>query len=374
MTGLKVLAVHHLACKGVLVADHGRARLDSLTQARFFAALGVVFLHASIGFGATTTWFGGLSAFGFTGVSFFFILSGFVLTWGARRSDTPGQFYKRRFARIYPIYAITWFAAVLYAALGSGTVSWRPVLAGVTLLQAWNPTYDMSYNYPAWSLSVEAFFYALFPLLIMAVSRMTAAQAALGMAIGWMWMVAWNVLARLTGVGPLDWLLTSLPLYRLGEFVCGMCLAVVFLQGWRPRIPPVVPVLLLLVCAIGYWQLGATGRSWELDTDVITLCVIPVELMLIASLAERDLGPRRRRFFPLVELGNASYALYISHVIIIFAWGAVGLSFATRYMLVYILICVGASLLLHRLVEKPAERWLQQRWRLRVRSETERVA
>lgn len=38
------------------------------------------------------------------GVSFFFILSGFVLVWSFRSSDTPGEFYRRRFARIVPAY------------------------------------------------------------------------------------------------------------------------------------------------------------------------------------------------------------------------------------------------------------------------------
>jgi peptidoglycan/LPS O-acetylase OafA/YrhL len=356
------------------MADHQRARLDSLTEARFFAALGVVLLHASIGFGTTRTWLGSFSAFGFIGVSFFFMLSGFVLTWAARDSDAPGQFYKRRFARIYPIYVITWLAAVLYAAVGAGTVSWRPVLLGATLLQAWNPNYDMAYNFPAWSLSVEAFFYAMFPFLIKAVSRMSAARAAHGVAVGFLWMVTWTVVTRLINAGPLDWLLISLPLYRLGEFVCGMCLAAALIQGWRPRIPSVIPILVLTACAFGFWQLRAAGPSWEPDRDIITLSVVPVELMLIASLAGRDLRPHRRRSFLLVELGNASYALYISHALIIFAWGACGLPFDTHYMLVYVVVCIAASLLLHRLVEKPTERWLQQRWRLRPKSETKSIS
>jgi peptidoglycan/LPS O-acetylase OafA/YrhL len=342
------------------VAGHEGPRLDSLTEGRFFAALGVVMFHAVIAFGVTATWVGGLSAFGFTGVSFFFALSGFVLTWAARDGEHPGRFYARRFARIYPIYALTWLAAVLYAAVGHGTVSWRPVLLGFGLLQAWSHPDAMSYNYPAWSLSDEAFFYALFPLLIRPVSRMNGTQAWLGMTMGMLWMAAGSIVTRLAGETT-NWLLFSFPPYRLGEFVCGMCLAVCIRRGWRPRVPLMVPILILAVMAVLRWQAAGLAHPLTVARDLLTLCVIPVELLLIACLATRDLQPRRRHWGAVVELGNASYALYISHALVLFAWGAMRLPFASWYMPVYVVTAVVGSLLLHRWVERPAEQTVKAR-------------
>src|SRR5688500_12797828 len=78
------------------------SRLPSLTGARFIAA-GLVFVfHATFAWpfassGAQET--SGLlfSQGGYTGVTFFFILSGFVLTWAVRPGDTTPRFWRRRF-------------------------------------------------------------------------------------------------------------------------------------------------------------------------------------------------------------------------------------------------------------------------------------
>src|SRR5512133_3297128 len=80
-----------------------RSRLDSLTGLRFLAALLVFAYHA----GSVGTLTGnGITAPGRSGVSFFFILSGFLLTWTARPDDTRRAFYQRRVARIVPSYLV----------------------------------------------------------------------------------------------------------------------------------------------------------------------------------------------------------------------------------------------------------------------------
>jgi peptidoglycan/LPS O-acetylase OafA/YrhL len=91
---------------------------------RFIAALMVFAFHVSlegvfadkpVGDGYYTA----VNKFGFAGVSFFFILSGFVLTWSARETDTARRFWRRRLVKIYPNHVVTWAAAaVLMLALG----------------------------------------------------------------------------------------------------------------------------------------------------------------------------------------------------------------------------------------------------------------
>ncbi|MBW2281488.1 MAG: acyltransferase, partial [Deltaproteobacteria bacterium] len=106
-------------------------RLHSLTGLRAVGAGLVFFNHFGDLFHEHFSWFVNRSlTSGRCGVSFFFILSGFVLTWSARSRDTPGSFYWRRFARIFPAHAV------------------------------------------AWGLSCEAFFYLLFPALIPSVERL----------------------------------------------------------------------------------------------------------------------------------------------------------------------------------------------------------
>lgn len=345
--------------------DAGRSsrRLDSLTQARFFAALGVVLYHACISFDARQTWYGRLSASGYLGVSFFFVLSGFVLAWSSRPRERASDFYWHRFARIWPIYALTWLAAVLYAAVGHGTVLWKPVVLGFALLQAWTPAYALSYNFPAWSLSVEAFFYLLFPLLIPVMRRFSRTQALLAVGLAYLWTVVGDVLARLLGTEQtIERITYSFPPYRLGEFVAGMGLALAMAKGWRPRLPLAVPLALIaaLVVSSGYWPGGAgVGR------DLLTLLVIPPACGLIVALARADLTRRQRTGLVLLRLGEASYALYIVHAVVLFAWGGLRLSFDSRYLPAYVVLSVVTAVLLHSWVERPAERWLRRRWSAR---------
>ncbi|UCN13634.1 acyltransferase family protein [Cellulomonas iranensis] len=73
---------------------HGR--LDALTGLRFLAALVVVVFHLSLNRffldapALVDPLQGVLRNGGWLGVTFFFVLSGFVLTWSARPGDTPG--------------------------------------------------------------------------------------------------------------------------------------------------------------------------------------------------------------------------------------------------------------------------------------------
>ena len=83
-----------------------KGRLDALTSLRWFAAFAVLLRHVgqTNAFPAFVTRHG-LNQ-GVIGVSFFFVLSGFVLTWSRSDNDTSAAFYQRRFARLYPAYAV----------------------------------------------------------------------------------------------------------------------------------------------------------------------------------------------------------------------------------------------------------------------------
>ena len=111
---------------------------------------------------------------GRSGVTFFFILSGFVLAWSSRVDDRPLNFYRRRFARIYPAYLVALlFAAVLWV-LRDPVALLRGLLTPF-LLQAWAPDSSSYFaiNVPAWSFSVEAFFYLAFPLVMKFICPLT---------------------------------------------------------------------------------------------------------------------------------------------------------------------------------------------------------
>ena len=134
--------------------------LYPLTSLRFFAAAAIVIFHICSFFQLPTT--SNLA----NGVSFFFVLSGFILTYNYQNlSGRIGTFYVSRFARLWPIHLLT---MAIVAAFLPTTEGFGATVMNILLLHAWIPTtgFVFSYNAVSWSISAEVFFYAVFPLLL----------------------------------------------------------------------------------------------------------------------------------------------------------------------------------------------------------------
>ncbi|WP_209742766.1 MULTISPECIES: acyltransferase family protein [Micrococcaceae] len=139
------------------------ARLDSLTGLRFFAAF-VVLLRHTVPEIFPLPGLSELSAIGPIGVGFFFVLSGFILTWNWNPATGRGVFYGRRAARILPLHALTTVVAAALLIMAD-TPLWASTILSLFLLQAWfTEGYRLGGNSPSWSLSVEAFFMSCSPL------------------------------------------------------------------------------------------------------------------------------------------------------------------------------------------------------------------
>ena len=113
---------------------------------------------------------------GFVGVSFFFVLSGFIIAYNYQKKFSENKITKRAFwvariARIYPLHWLTLFIAVALGnyVIASGAIDWlKHFLASLTLTNAYIPKADyfFSFNSPSWSLCCEQLFYICFPFLI----------------------------------------------------------------------------------------------------------------------------------------------------------------------------------------------------------------
>ena len=149
-------------------------KLDALTSLRFFAAAMIVVSHAHPIFGS---WGIANAAPLGQGVSFFFVLSGFILAYNypvLANGAEARRFWLARFARVWPLHAVTallWIAVVFNfdrQTYFSGYDGLARLFTNMLLVQAWMPLKDwsLSFNGVSWSLSVEFFFYASFPFLI----------------------------------------------------------------------------------------------------------------------------------------------------------------------------------------------------------------
>ncbi|MEV4759400.1 acyltransferase [Micromonospora sp. NPDC049559] len=354
-------------------------RLPSLTGLRFIAAALVFATHVVWNTSLAAGPFGDgvrrlFSLSGAYGVGFFFILSGFVLTWTARRGDTAGRFWRRRFVKIYPSHLVTFLlAGVLLVAIAQpiATVDW---VASLLLVQAWFPDIGTSsaMNGPSWSLSCEFFFYLMFPLFFAAVRRLRAT---------WLWWAVGVTVALIAGAflvaqflvtdqprltifflsGTYSftqiWFVYFLPPVRALEFVLGMLLARIVLAGRWPAFgvlpAAAVAVAGYLVALVAPYLAGTGGLA--------SIWTAP----LIAAAAVSDwrgtaTGLRGR---VLVRLGELSFAFYLVHwIVIMTAARLLGPQRAfpqpVGYALIAVLLAVSLLLawVLHTVVEDPVVR------------------
>jgi peptidoglycan/LPS O-acetylase OafA/YrhL len=293
------------------------SRLPSLTGLRFVAAFLVFGFHVHVmGFiadGRARTVMEWVFGSGAVGVSFFFILSGFVLTWSARPGDTAARFWRRRVAKIYPNHLVTALVAIGAAALTGASLGLAVVVPNLLLVQAWSPDSKVFFglNTVSWSLACEAFFYALFPLLHRALVRLPARSLwpAAVAALGLVWLVPFA--AQLLPAGYRYWAIWVFPVARLPEFVAGMLLARIVHSGRWPAVP-VWPVAALAVGAY-------LSVRWLPDNfRVVAGTAVPLAL-LVAAVGAADADGRGTPWATrwAVWLGEISYAFYLVHQIVL---------------------------------------------------------
>lgn len=353
-----------------------RARpLPALTGLRFVAAAAVVAFHT------TQPHIAGaprivrdLVANGFVGVSLFFVLSGFILVHvyaGEGRAPAIDRlaFWRARFARVYPAYAVALLFAlpVFIARRHEFEPLWASVLSAPLLLQSWHPHTACAWNCPGWSLSAEAFFYAMFPFLIAPLARLSVRAlrwvglAAIAAAL--LPPLAYALLAPhgMSGVETASpWLHVVMydPALRLPEFVIGMVAGCLWARGAMPRLPAGA-VLLAIVAVL------ALGDRLPFVLRVSGL-LTPLFALLVVALADaRGLAARALSTGLMIELGEASYALYLVHVPLHAYWDrtlhAFGLDIRTETALyvAYLASAVLLALGVRRFVEEPARRWVR---------------
>tara|TARA_R110000751_G_scaffold28245_2_gene73851 strand:- start:1720 stop:2484 length:765 start_codon:yes stop_codon:yes gene_type:complete len=152
----------------IYALDNKEMRLEQLTFTRFLAAISIVIFHYGrniFPFNLDTVNF--LFKQANIAVTYFFILSGFVIViaYGNKEKVTFGNYIKRRFARIYPVYGLAIVILLAYYLSLGKTIDYKGLFLNISMLQSWTPGYALSFNSPGWSLSIELFFYISFPFL-----------------------------------------------------------------------------------------------------------------------------------------------------------------------------------------------------------------
>ena len=303
-------------------------KVAPLTSARFIAALYVVVFHTVYASGyKLSPWFKSFVNLGETSVSFFFVLSGYILGIVYLRTGNPvnkKRFWLARFARIYPLFFLTlmWDAPhclfermAKYGWHKAVTETFITFIANGLMLHGWFRIFA-GINNPSWSLSAEAFFYLLFPMIGTAIWKLRR-RLAVFFAIG-LYLGSVTIILALShrGFGENVWY--YMPIFRLSEFIVGILVAkfhTAALSNDRSKLilrNAAIPVLIgsiMCFCLISLSQ-GAFSKAL-----LQTVLFVPIHAAIVVSLASDP--PYLNRFLSLpilVLLGEASYGLYLIHI------------------------------------------------------------
>ncbi|HVF70733.1 MAG TPA: acyltransferase [Chthoniobacterales bacterium] len=308
-----------------------KSQLRSLTSLRFFAAMVVVFFHCGREF-RFPAWTGDFFQNGYEAVSFFFVLSGFILTYvyaSDRNTSVPRRrFWVARIARICPVYYLALFVdlpRLLYSVFSVGnTPKPRFVLAASSsplFLQSWIPTAEDIWNIPGWSLSVEAFFYLLFPFIVGPLRRGRPGRVLTSAVIAVITVGALRAIVSdpANSFPPaLREIMHFSPLLHLPQFVLGIATAGLFLNGMKIGSLR-AEVLLVAVAAVVSALFWFRSRLPFFATSDAVLA--PLHAVLIYAAAQ-SVGPVSNTLSRqlLVWCGEISYGVYILHAPLFFLW------------------------------------------------------
>jgi peptidoglycan/LPS O-acetylase OafA/YrhL len=306
-------------------------QLPSLTPLRGVAALWVVLYHyrgtAQFLPNLDITPHSYLISKGYLAVDMFFILSGFVMAHVYRRafSEGVGEHYRSflvaRIARLYPLHIFILALFVLAAtasqfmtglATGSfdsiplmGPRSWGAILANIFMLQGLAAG-RLSWNYPAWSISVEFVAYLAFPVALPAIAR-APNPVRLVLATLLFAVLAWLAVST---KGDLDQWNGPITLVRcMPEFLLGTLLYFVFRDyGKRFWLNTDFAVLSVLVATLACLHFGAP------DLLIVSLFAA----LVLLAVSNGGAFAKLANTGPLIWLGEISYSLYLIHGLIQF--------------------------------------------------------
>jgi peptidoglycan/LPS O-acetylase OafA/YrhL len=316
------------------MTDH-RPELRPLTAFRFFAALAVFFRHVYPWLKGSPDMPSVVHSFmndGFCGVTFFFVLSGFILTYNYRlvfvRLSGPSvwKFYAARVARIWPVHLLTLGLAVVvrYPDIMAAPDQFiDSTIANLTLTQSYfsDETIYFSLNTVSWSLSDEIFFYALFPLVVWAMHAvgLDRPRRSSVLAIG-LWAVA--MACVLIGLDdPLGfWMWYINPLFRVLDFLTGVALGQVFLglndkgiRGPSPKWASLLEVSSLVLVAVAL--MASPSVPYLLRRSVYYTPFFGMVILVFAY--QRGFLSRLLSGKVLRLLGEVSFSFYMLHFLLI---------------------------------------------------------
>ena len=351
-----------------------KSEIKALTGLRFIAAFLVFIFHVNMRSKMLfLPWpVYNIVSHGAFGVTVFFVLSGFLLTYSHMRDFPNGQmrdsyyvrqFFFKRVARIYPAYLVGLIFFACAGLLFGQLPELDALLADTLMVQAILPSISMKwYGSGAWSVSIEIFFYIIFPFLLPILIRIKKKII--------LWLLLFIIISVETfgGFSHTIWpqyvsypLMYANPLFRCSEFIAGMIASLlVFRFNWRVKEYHAIS-LLLVTCAyiagFGPHFIGFVAHNW-----LVVPCIIVVLAAIIDISQTKFLRLLTHDW--LLYAGRVSYCFYLAQLPIFYIQDLYlqsHLSLPWWSAPITLLATCATGAFLHHFIELPAHRWLIDR-------------
>ena len=308
------------------VATRSEAAFSAYRQVRYFGSLDgirclcivMVLWHHSP---ANEPYLPMLFERGFTGVNFFFILSGFLITTLLlREEDRDGRFsligfYRRRALRILPVYFLVVTLSAIFWIGVRGEEKWWDYLIYYYLFLV-NFLYDdIPLLSQTWSLSVEEQYYIIWPTLLLLLPALRVRAILLVVLIVYAVAVAQGLLPQIELAAPTDEARFLLPVTPYSAILIGTLTGVLlhtrqgFDVAWRVLGHRRTPVVLFAALLVAWQFLPVILRGWP----EFVMHVIMALLLASVTIREDHALARILRWPPVQRIGVISYGLYLWH-------------------------------------------------------------
>jgi peptidoglycan/LPS O-acetylase OafA/YrhL len=355
----------------------------SLTAMRGVAALLVAFFHLRFGIIGVPLFDYYVFSFrfgnkGYLWVDFFFILSGFILTYRYRdvchrlNLRLHANFIWHRFARIWPLQFVTVVSAVLYLGYKHGIayVSPSAVIANLLLVHGWGHYFPPPLNFPSWSLSDEWGAYLVLPLYLFVIARIRSRIVHVLLIVVLFAGLAWY--ATVFGHGTLDLLRErgglerclfqvgiGVSLFQLYDFLKRQNAA----RGRKmaSRLPKLFDAAAALIFIAIFFVFTYTNND---------LYFVPLAGALIFCLSlSHGFFSNFLSLRPMVLLGEISFSIYMLHAFVLWLFQDIPLSYKAHlgwwtgafFLLAEHLLVLVLAYLSYKGIERPAHRFLVRR-------------
>lgn len=315
--------------------------------------------------------------YGFAGVAVFFAISGFCIHLSHRRNaqEPWGQFFHRRFFRIYPPYLLAIGVFFFLWPWGSLRVeSWDGVVqlvSHVIPIQNFDEKSFFGINGSFWSIAVEIQLYAIYPLLIWLTSRFGWRKSLMLVGIIEVLSRAISAVHNLYSEEPLPRLLSSSPLafwlsWSLGAYLCECYLTSKTSRLFAIRVDVMAAIAFLLPLFKPTEPFTFLAFSW-------LTCLVIERLMTGKWASSPRLGrPMAALWRHLGALGVVSYSFYLFHQpfveLVKIGWGAAMPHAVVHPLIKYAscLVCypllLALSFVIYRFIEQPSIKLGKSLW------------